>query len=424
MITSPPSDTVQPHTPARMGALASPLPWYGGKGLLASRLVALFPPHRTFVDVFGGAGSILFAKEPALVEVYNDVHSGLVTLWRVVRDPEQYRQLQQLCALTPYSREEYQAMCSTWTAETDPVRKAWRFFAAARMAFAGEIGCGWRHNITHARRGYASAVSAWLSAIDGLEAIHARLRGVQIEQGDWAAILDRYDTPETLFYLDPPYVPATRGQGGAFDHELRLEDHRALTARLLGCVGMWVLSGYAFPAVHQPLEAAGWRRLDLDVHLKATRENDGCRRCESVWLNPAAVRHGALSPAALARVAALPTVASADEALPDAGAAPSPAACSIRPAAGCAQLATGQSTSESSSQVARWRDLHVVALFARCKETPRPEPTALWTVLRDLRVIALYEHGGGSPPETVPFSRIRALLCADIALLEASHEQA
>lgn len=55
-----------------------PIPWFGGKQLMSGRLLPLFPEHRTYVEVFGGAGALLFGKNPSAVEVYNDLDSDLV----------------------------------------------------------------------------------------------------------------------------------------------------------------------------------------------------------------------------------------------------------------------------------------------------------------------------------------------------------
>lgn len=70
--------------------LRSPICWFGGKGLMVSKLLPLIPPHHIYVEVFGGGASLLFAKEPSPVEVYNDIDSGLVNFFRVLRDPEKF----------------------------------------------------------------------------------------------------------------------------------------------------------------------------------------------------------------------------------------------------------------------------------------------------------------------------------------------
>ena len=53
--------------------LRSPIVWFGGKGLMTAKLLKLMPPHKIYVEVFGGGASLLFAKRTSPVEVYNDI---------------------------------------------------------------------------------------------------------------------------------------------------------------------------------------------------------------------------------------------------------------------------------------------------------------------------------------------------------------
>lgn len=82
----------------------SPVTWFGGKSRLASKIIAQFPEHHTYCEVFGGSGAVLLAKEPSKVEVFNDVDDSLVNLFRVLRDSELCRQLQRACESTLYAR--------------------------------------------------------------------------------------------------------------------------------------------------------------------------------------------------------------------------------------------------------------------------------------------------------------------------------
>jgi DNA adenine methylase len=128
----------------------------------------------------------------------------------------------------------------------------------------------------------ASVVRRWQATEERLSALHPRLRTVQIEQADWRKILDRYDGPGTLFYLDPPYQPDTR-IGGHYPHEITRCDHEDLVEHLLGVRGMVVLSGYQHSS-YQPLEACGRRRRSYKViaHSSDTR----AKRIERLCLSP------------------------------------------------------------------------------------------------------------------------------------------
>ena len=122
--------------------MRSPIMWFGGKGKMTAKLLPLLTPHRIYVEVFGGGASLLFAKDPAPVEVYNDLNEGLVNLFRVLRDRGQFDEFQRLVALTPYARAEYDYCREHWQAQTDPVQRAYQFYVVARMSFGGHFGSG------------------------------------------------------------------------------------------------------------------------------------------------------------------------------------------------------------------------------------------------------------------------------------------
>lgn len=262
---------------------------------MVAKLLPLLCECQTYVEPFGGGASLLFAKPPSPVEVYNDLDEGLVRFYRVLRDPELFERFRCRIELTPYARAEYDWCRDTWQECDDEVERAARWFTVARQSFAGQFGTGWGRVITASNRGMGIACAAWLSAVDRLPAVHERLQRVQIECQDWRTILTRYDTPETLFYVDPPYIPETRSAGG-YAHELTDDDHRELVERLLGLEGRAMLSGYPHQ-IYQPLEDAGWDRREWQTasHAAARTKATGIQgagsmlekqpRTEVAWRN-------------------------------------------------------------------------------------------------------------------------------------------
>jgi len=156
-----------------------------------------------------------------------------------------------------------------------------------RQSFAGKGG-EWSFSVEKSQSGVASAVRRWRAGIERLPAVHERLKGVQIEHDDWWRVMRRYDGPETLHFLDPPYLPSLRVEGG-YRHELSESDHRELVARLLAVRGMVVLSAYSHETTHKPLERAGWKRVDYDVVAQSSDRR--ARRLESLWLSPSVFNH-------------------------------------------------------------------------------------------------------------------------------------
>jgi len=200
----------------------------------------------------------------------------------------------------PYSRELFCVCRDGWEQEADPVKMAAMWFVVARQSFSGRFGNSWSFAVNHSRCGMSAVVSKWISVIELLPKIHERLQRVQIEYGDFRKIYSTYDTPETLFYADPPYVGGTRRNGG-YKYEMTDDDHRDHVEILLGLEGRAMVSGYRHP-IYERLEEHGWRRLDWDVACSAAGRTRGTglqgagvceanqRRTECLWISPSCDR--------------------------------------------------------------------------------------------------------------------------------------
>jgi len=277
----------------KMPRLRSPVPFFGGKRNMVSKLLSYVQPHQIYVEPFGGGATLLLAKDPSPIEVYNDMNSELVNLFRVIRDPEKFKELHRLVSLTPYSREEFYYCRDTLEESKADIERAYKFFIKMRQGFAG-TGSSWGYAVRETYHKMSGVVASYLSAIEQLPAIHQRLFRVQIEHDDFRKIIPRYDTPETFFYLDPPYIPATR-KNGEYKYEMTEEDHKELVELLLKIQGFAMLSGYAH-SIYEPLERAGWFRRDFKTacYAVAKTRNSGLQgegacltyqpRTETIWV--------------------------------------------------------------------------------------------------------------------------------------------
>lgn len=269
--------------------IKSPLRWVGGKVRMVGKLVPLVPEHEVYVEVFGGGASLLLAKEPASLDVFNDLNSGLVNFFRVIRDKEKFKRFQHLVSLTPFSREEHEVCKATWQNCEDDVERAYRWFVVARHCFGGVFGSGFGTSKSTGRYGMAPNVAGYLSAVNRLPEISARLMRVQIENADFRKILKRYDSPDTFFYLDPPYVGETRKVKDLYPNEMSDQDHEELVEMVLKLKGKVMLSGYATP-IYGALECAGWERHEFKAYCSASPnvrhvvDRPDKRRTEVVWV--------------------------------------------------------------------------------------------------------------------------------------------
>lgn len=279
-----------------MSRLRSPIVWFGGKGNMVAKILPILTaiPHTRYVEPFGGGASILMAKPPVDVETYNDLDSALYDFFTVLADPDLFPQFVRRVKLLPYSRQLFNHARATWRDEPDKVNRAALWFVNNRQAFAGHHS--WGTSVTLSRRNRAGAVSRWQTGLANLPRVHKRLQRVQIENADFMHVLERYDTTETLFYCDPPYVTDTRSAEG-YTHEMYNGQHEALVDALLNIKGYAVLSGYAHP-VYNALSDNGWQRIDWQTacHAAGRTRNSNLRgkgaalkhqsRVESVWISP------------------------------------------------------------------------------------------------------------------------------------------
>ena len=235
----------------------SPVPWFGGKSRMAKTIIEHFPRHTIYVEPFGGGGWVLFGKQPSAVEVYNDLDHGLVNFFRVLRDPDKASKLFFNLTLSPYSRTEHTDCKAEWEDSDCPIEMARSWMVVARQSFAAMFDGSWGASKS-STGGMSQQASSWLGGISILSAAHLRLMRVLIENQDYRRLMPRFDTGDTLFYCDPPYVPETRRNGG-YRCEMSTEDHTELVGMLLELKGMVILSGYE-SAVYKPLIKSGWKR--------------------------------------------------------------------------------------------------------------------------------------------------------------------
>lgn len=200
----------------------------GGKKLLSKEIIRRFPdpfPDR-YIEVFGGAGWVLFALQQfASLEVFNDVDGQLINLFRCAKYHCSALQDEIQWALN--SRElflDYKAQqgCRGFT----DIQRAAQYFLLIKESYGSDIrsfGCS-KRNIT--------------GAVEYLSEVQKRLQHTVIENKDFESLIKTYDRPDALFYLDPPYHGTERYYSAAFN----AEDHKRLNRILKGIKGKFLLS--------------------------------------------------------------------------------------------------------------------------------------------------------------------------------------
>ena len=251
------------------------LRWHGGKWLLAPWIISHFPKHRVYVEPFGGAGSVLMRKPRCYAEVWNDLDGEVVNLFQVMRSDMSMR-LVEILRLTPFAAEEYKL---AYEKSDDPIERARRLVVRSFMGFGSnghQRKTGFRSN---SNRSGTTPAHDWINYPDCLVLCIERLQGVVILNRDAMEVMDRHDGPETLHYVDPPYLPETRDSGSDYAHEMTTDEHIKLLDFLHTLDGSVVLSGYPSPLYDAAL--SDWSRIERPALA------DGAKaRTEVIWINP------------------------------------------------------------------------------------------------------------------------------------------
>lgn len=254
--------------------------YFGGKWRLAPWIMSYFPEHICYCEPFGGGANVILQKEPSYIDVYNDLNGDVVSFFRVIR--ERKDELVEAIRWTPYARGEYEL---SFEPTTDPLEQARRLYVQAWMKRDGyrvnDKSSGWRVTKTDAR-GTKTPVDDW-NNIEHLYEVANRLKQMTIENGPALTVINRYDAPTTLFYLDPPYVQSTRNRRWAltaYQYEMTDADHEELARALNRIEGMAIVSGYPSP-LYEGLYA-GWQMITKEL----SQNNQSEAKIEALWLSP------------------------------------------------------------------------------------------------------------------------------------------
>lgn len=185
-------------------------PWLGGKSKLHKKIIQKIDliPHKTYGEPFVGMGGVFLRRKfRPRVEVANDLNGEIVNLFRILQ--RHYPQLMEVMRFQLASRREFERLRQTDPSTLTDLERAARFLYLQRLAFGGQVNGVFGVSPTTAPRFSLSRLEPIL------DAAHERLEAVVFESLDWSELIRRYDSPETLFYLDPPYFDGENDYGKA-----------------------------------------------------------------------------------------------------------------------------------------------------------------------------------------------------------------
>lgn len=225
--------------------------WIGGKKLLRKQIIEQFPDdYERYVEVFGGAGWVLFGKEQKGMEVYNDVNGELVNLFRCVKyHPEA---LQKELDGILMSRELFFDVVAERRGMTD-IQRAARQFIVIKESFGSSLDS------------FGVRPKNMKKAVDFLQVASGRLTTVVIENLDFEHLIKTYDRPGALFYLDPPYYDAEK----YYPDRFMPADHERLRDTLGRIKGKFILSYNDCEAIKEMYQGYHIMRVERQNNLTA-----------------------------------------------------------------------------------------------------------------------------------------------------------
>ena len=239
--------------------------YYGGKQRLAPKIVPLLPKHTVYVEPFCGGAAVFFSKPwPPVTnshhyrEVLNDLDGRLINLYRVIRHPDLGPELISRLECTLYSRDEHYLSKKVLTTNNkwSNIDLAWAYYVNIQQSFANKLLSGWGTGVYGRNLAFT-----WINKISHLRDYIARLKSVHIEHDDALNVIRRWDSPQTLFFCDPPYPGSDQGHYNGYTSD----DFASLIETLNTCQGSFVLSNYKQPGIPEH-----WERFEFSSYCSAS----------------------------------------------------------------------------------------------------------------------------------------------------------
>lgn len=231
--------------------MTGPLSYIGGKNRLAKQIIALLPEHITYIEPFAGGAQVLFHKPPSRVEVLNDLDFDIVNFFRVCQ--WHHEELVRFLGFCLMSRRWYRLMADMRPEYLTDIQRAGRFFYLLKNTFGGMVvKQNYHYNVTQPPNYNPKRIPEIIAKV------HDRLQRVQIESLPYEQILEKYDRPTTLFYLDPPYW-----ERKLYKFNFNEQQFIDMEKRLHDLKGKFILSLDDHPKVRELFRGFNYRRTEI-----------------------------------------------------------------------------------------------------------------------------------------------------------------
>lgn len=264
---------------------------HGGKKYLAQHIVRMFPPHTRYIEPYFGSGAVLFQKSSdGITETINDLDKHLTNFWKVLQHEKFFEEFARRIQATPFSEFEFEESQEVLkTKRSDPEKKislenAIAFFISNRQSRQG-MQKNFATPSSRTRRKMNEQCAAWLTAVERLPEVHARLKRVEIRCLEAVDFIRKYDSEQTAIYADPPYPTETRRLKNAYQHEMTKDDHTKLLDCLTAVKGKFIISTYASDLYESYSQANNWNMTVIPIDNKASSAKKKEIKYETLYYN-------------------------------------------------------------------------------------------------------------------------------------------
>lgn len=265
--------------------LRPPVKTHGGKFYLCGWVVENFPENYkelTYCEPMCAGASVFLNKDRSGEEVINDIDSGLVSVYKALRDePQEF--IDRLKKLKYTEKTFKAAQTRSESPFDDYMDHATNEYMLRRMSRGGmKKAFAWSDRL---RGGKPGDVNAWETMLEELPHIAERVKGTIVLNTTVFDVFKVWDEEDTLMYLDPPYLHETRTDGAenVYKHEMTVEDHIALLHLAKTARSKVIISGYSSPLYNRTLK--GWRIKKKSVANHSGQAKTKERRIEVLWMN-------------------------------------------------------------------------------------------------------------------------------------------
>jgi DNA adenine methylase len=241
--------------------MKTPITYYGGKQQLVNKIMRLIPPHYIYVEPFIGGAAVFFAKQASEVEVINDINSEIINFYEVLQ--RDFPALQSQITISLHSRKMHDHATVIYENPDmfDRIKRAWAFWMLANMSYGSMLDGGFGYDII------GTSTQKINNKRDSFtEQLAIRLQNVQIECCDALKIIRSRDTPDTFYYLDPPYPGTDQGHYDGYS----VEDFDALLDTISKIQGKFLLSSFRNDRLAEYAEKNTWYQFEVKMAKSMT----------------------------------------------------------------------------------------------------------------------------------------------------------